>query len=338
MAQSIKGTHEAKKTDEDVEVLVFIDTLLTFLPHGLHSRFPQLTKLRVLGCGLKAIRARNLMGLDNLEELWLPNNSLNSLPDDLFIHTIKLKRIDFSNNQLEFLSSRLFDPLTESQLEHVSFLRNTVIDLFYSPEAIKGSDHFKKFKDFIDLVCSPSQMQGKLTKNKFNVYSCVVSDANHTTPGALISIRGDHVKNHTVIDHDVKKLEFTWTTVHYFPRGIQKLFVHLKELIIDNCELKEIVAMDLMGLENLQHLWIENNCLQTVPSDLFAHTERLTHIGISDYNLKTIGAHLLDSFPNFQLEYLSFRNGSAIKIFYWPKYEGEQKTKTELITMIQSFS
>jgi BTB/POZ domain len=152
VAESIVGEHKKENANSDVVSLAFQKLTVLRLPYGLGIFYPQLTKLNIFECGLKEITSQNLLGLVNLTELWANDNHLRSLPDDLFTHTRKLIRIDFSCNKLEFLSSNLLNHLDQDMLEVVDFRLNKIVDAFYYPghnDSVKTIDALKRLIDFV---------------------------------------------------------------------------------------------------------------------------------------------------------------------------------------------
>jgi BTB/POZ domain len=71
----------------------------------------------------------------------------------LFVGTKKLETIDFSSNQLEFMSSKLFLPI--NQLKHVSFHDNKRISYFWDSGFSFGLESLEEMKVKIDELCIP---------------------------------------------------------------------------------------------------------------------------------------------------------------------------------------
>lgn len=152
--KSLRGAHATEKTIYDVKVLKIENTLVHYLPSGLSSFFPRLEKLVVRFCGLKEISRSDLFGLEHLRYLWINLNDLKSLPDFLFVHNKRIKSINFSFNDLEFMSSRMLDSIPENQLEFVSFEKNACIDAVYWPESEVTLSSVRDLKTEIDSKCS----------------------------------------------------------------------------------------------------------------------------------------------------------------------------------------
>lgn len=159
--RAFKGEHDAEKCNKDVESLSFADSTVYVLPNGLSKCFSHLRECTVLKCGLKQISAKNLQGLEYLESLWLDNNDLSSLPNDLFIHTTNLKSISFNGNKLEFVNSRLLDPISDDQLEFADFRDNTKINAYFwlgnddDENADDTSKSLDELRNLIDASCLP---------------------------------------------------------------------------------------------------------------------------------------------------------------------------------------
>jgi hypothetical protein len=146
---SFIGQHQEGKSNSDVETLIFQDTTIHYLPTGLHKIYPRLKRLIVDNCGLKEMTPCNLFGLKHLECVWIEQNLLKMLPDDLFYHTKNLKSISFTDNELEFMSSRLLDGIAD-QLEYASFRGNRSIDAIFWPESDLCLESVKDLKSLMD--------------------------------------------------------------------------------------------------------------------------------------------------------------------------------------------
>lgn len=105
------GVYLPNKTDKDVEWLCIAKKNVKFLPKNLHKKFKNIVELTVYSCGVEKISKLDLAGLENLQLLNLNDNNLTSLLDDLFASTKKLEKIYLWRNQLQHVSSNLFDPI-----------------------------------------------------------------------------------------------------------------------------------------------------------------------------------------------------------------------------------
>lgn len=129
--KTIKGKHLPGKTNADVQFLCFQNADVNYLPRGLNLIFPNLISLEIYNCGLKEISRKDLIGLRQLRSLSVHKNELTSLPYDLFVDKPNLKKIFFKDNKIEFMSSKLLEPIIKNDLEFVDFLNNPRIDEFF---------------------------------------------------------------------------------------------------------------------------------------------------------------------------------------------------------------
>ena len=125
---------------------------MDYFPQGLAQIFPFLKLVTIDNCGLKAITRDDLIGLENLEAIIVTNCQLHFLPSNLFVGFTKLKWVDFSNNKIECLDSKMLKMLETNQLEHVSFLKNPKISSFFD-QATSGSISVDDLIKIIDKNC-----------------------------------------------------------------------------------------------------------------------------------------------------------------------------------------
>lgn len=144
----------ALKSLENIPAIEFIRSSIPLFPLNLRETFPSLTVLSIYGCGLESISRSDLNGLGELVELYLKDNKLVSLPNDLLIGMTKLKWIDLSNNKIEFLNSRVFAKI-KNLLDGLDLLGNTKIDGRYL-RSTPGSSIDSLF-NLIDSQCLSNQ-------------------------------------------------------------------------------------------------------------------------------------------------------------------------------------
>lgn len=118
------------------------DCKLSYLPRGLGNYFKGLKYLYIDDCELKWIASKDFDGLENLERISAESNLLKSLPNNLFVNLRKLKFINFDYNKIQFMSSKIFEPIMQNELQEVKFLENTNISSYYSYEEHEKMKHF----------------------------------------------------------------------------------------------------------------------------------------------------------------------------------------------------
>lgn len=158
--KSFIGKHGEGRSNNDINMLDISGATLHYLPSGLAKFFPQLTELSVYASKLKSITSNDLQGLEKLETFKLHNNEIRSLPDDLFKHSRKLKHFVVSEDHLTSMSSRLFDPIPDDQLEIVG-LASKLIDVLYRKDGKKmcgfgnPAETVEELKKLINSSCTP---------------------------------------------------------------------------------------------------------------------------------------------------------------------------------------
>lgn len=125
---TFKGKHVHGQQKRYVTTIEFVNTIVQYIPKGIITTFPSVTALTFNNCGLKSISREDLSEFENLVEFNASNNKLKSLPSNLFIDKLKLKKISFCYNQLEFVSSLLLKPLLKNELTSVNFTGNPSIN------------------------------------------------------------------------------------------------------------------------------------------------------------------------------------------------------------------
>jgi BTB/POZ domain len=170
------------------------------------------------------------------------------------------------------------------------------------------------------------------TKN--SVYTCKAESAAITERCEMKSFKGKHETGKSC--NDVVCLWILGGKVHYLPSGINKIFPQLKILHVINCKLKEITAVDLLGLEDLKLLWLEGNELKSLPDDLFLNMKNLAGIGFKGNKLEVMSSRLLDPFPDGQLTCVNFLNSMKINACYFPSDDRSLKSIKELKDVIDS--
>lgn len=160
----ITGKHEANQSNNDVTDFIIGSVLLDELPKNVFKDFPKLRHVKIDRCGLKKISREDLVGLENLETLQVVNNNLTFLPDDLFADMKRLRRIDFSNNRLERLSSKLLTPVKFS-LRRADFKENTCID-----DCFVENEADKEFGQLLSVMDSLEPPPPKMTSFVFPAF------------------------------------------------------------------------------------------------------------------------------------------------------------------------
>lgn len=136
--KSISGIHLNGKSDKDIVAVSIVNTIVEFFPKGLKRIFPHLIAIRINNCGLKEIARDDFKGLKNLEMIQLRFNSLTTLPSNLFSSMANIRIIDFSVNELQFVSSKMLNVEKNNLLTYVDFTGKGHVKVFFE-EGNSGS-------------------------------------------------------------------------------------------------------------------------------------------------------------------------------------------------------
>lgn len=148
------------------------------------------------------------------------------------------------------------------------------------------------------------------------LYTCKITSASitKTDDRTIKLIEGDHLAGKG--DVDVEAIIFTDTVVEVFPRNLHVIFPRLVAVNIDKCGLKEITQEDLAGLENLETIFLQNNQLKSLPSNLFQAMTKLKRISFYNTALEFVSSQLLKPLIKNGLTWVDFRMNGKIDAFY----------------------
>lgn len=148
------------------------------------------------------------------------------------------------------------------------------------------------------------------------LYTCQVTSASITQSDSrtIQSFSGNHLTGKS--NDDVVAVWFKKTVVQFFPQGLHRIFPNLISVRIDNCELKEITRDDLTGLQNLEMIYLANNQLTTLPSNLFQNMPKLKKIDFHINNLEFLSSKLMRPLMNNALTWVDFRKNKNINALY----------------------
>lgn len=186
----------------------------------------------------------------------------------------------------------------------------------------------------MDLVCEYKLDSWPGFPNK--LYTCVISSASITNidDRTIQSITGIHLKGRS--DKDVEEVWFNRTVLNYFPKGLHQIFPKLIFIWIYHCGLKAITRDDLSELKNLELIYLGNNKLTTLPSDLFEDMSKLKRISFTNNKLEFVSSQLFVPIMNNGLTYADFRENKNIDAFFGPGYPGSVAKIETLMNIIDA--
>lgn len=118
----VSGTHEANRTNSNVQRLNVENQRMTWLAYNINQFLPNLTSLRVVNSRLINIEAADIRPFVNLQVLDLSGNDLWYIDANLFERNLILRSINFANNEVRQIERNAFSRLL--QLQWLSFSGN----------------------------------------------------------------------------------------------------------------------------------------------------------------------------------------------------------------------
>lgn len=156
--ESISGVHLESMSNDNVTQ--YFARLLTveYFPNGLGDYFSNLEVVRITSCNMRHLRKKDLQNLRNLKYLDLIGNKIEKLDSNTFENTPQLQNVILNNNRLQFIGSKLMEPLKNLQI--ISFGGNTCI----GGHAKDSVEQLERLKTEIKLKCNDISMEDLMQK------------------------------------------------------------------------------------------------------------------------------------------------------------------------------
>lgn len=104
--------------------------------------------------------------------------------------------------------------------------------------------------------------------------------------------------------HDVKMLTVTSQKVLSIPDDIGVHFPILEVVRFSYCQMREVHSEHLQQFPSLKILYLANNKLSEIPSDLFRYTQRVTYVNFESNHITVIGYQFFNNLKSLTLIYL----------------------------------
>ena len=219
----ISGTHISGKSNSDVNLFLWYNNAIGFVPSNIDAFFPNIETVQFAGTHLTSISANDLNQFPNLKSLYMLINNLGILEGDLFDGTPNLRFINFGFNPLQNISQNLIDGL--DQLEQAAFYDAGCLSFHAQMPA-----HFEELKRMFVTNC------------KFN------PPPTTTTTEIIPTTTENQCSNACVdlIDENVEKLSIEVTELR---DGIVELRLENEMLREDSAEREEVANERFAELE-----------------------------------------------------------------------------------------
>lgn len=131
----------------NVELLLIDEQKMKFMPENLENFFTNLKGIIIDSSELISITKSDLKPFDKLKIIFIGNNNIEELENDLFEGNKSLEWINFMNNFTKRIGSEILNQLND--IKFVNFQRNSCINF-----KAFDSDQLKRLKLFIKRDCS----------------------------------------------------------------------------------------------------------------------------------------------------------------------------------------
>jgi len=116
------------------------------------------------------------------------------------------------------------------------------------------------------------------------------------------AISGTHKAGYN--NDNVENLNIKQGKIHYFPRGLNKIFKNLKAIEISGTGLKEIHQSDLKDFPQLKKLWLATNDLEILEENLFEFNPNLELVSLSSNKISLIDPNVFSKLTSLNALYL----------------------------------
>jgi len=114
---------------------------------------------------------------------------------------------------------------------------------------------------------------------------------------------------------NVTAIQINQGQIHYFPRGLNKIFKNLKGISISNTGLKEIHQSDLKDFPELVDLWLMSNNIEILEENLFEFNPNLDYIDLDSNKISHINPNVFDKLTKLKTLYLRSNNCINVRAF-----------------------
>lgn len=113
LVEAITGSHEDRKTNNDVVKVNIDKQICLFFPSGFEYFFPNIEGLRVAQSGLISLKQPDISPFLLLRNCDMFNNQLKVLDSNVFEKNLNLEYLYFGDNQLSVIGFNILKPLNK---------------------------------------------------------------------------------------------------------------------------------------------------------------------------------------------------------------------------------
>ncbi len=240
--------------------------------------------LRILTAGIIELQADDFSGLDSLEELFLDDNRLSTLPEKIFNGLGNLEILSLRHNPLTSLPAGLFKGL--DNLQDLAMIPNHLTSL---PTGIfSGLSSLQQLRVGSELTSLPTGIFSGLS----SLQSLWLFGTMSSLPAGIFS--GLSSLQSLGIDQALTSL----------PSGVFSGLSSLEYLNLTGNRMTSLPAEIFSGLHALQFLFLNDNSLTLLPSSLFGRLGSLQHLEVNDNSLNSLPSGIFSGLNSLDGLYL----------------------------------
>ncbi|NWV09780.1 NEPN protein, partial [Ptilonorhynchus violaceus] len=249
-----------------------------FLPSGLEI-------LKLADNSINVLHASDFSGLMKLRVLDLRNNLIATLPPSAFSSLYNLQSLILDGNNVESVSA----PLKLPRLKYLSMADNQLnsfpTNFFASFQNLQFLSLSGNFLTKVPLDLPKSLLSLKLEKNQLKMVR--LRDVKHLenlsefflSENQLTSIDGAQLLL------NLTTLELSKNQLHTLPL---RLPGRLQKLDCSNNLIQRVTAQDFQGLQDLKHLFLDNNAVSTFEAGALQQCAQLSNLALEQNLLSSI--------------------------------------------------
>ncbi|NXT02520.1 NEPN protein, partial [Jacana jacana] len=250
----------------------------TFLPSGLEV-------LKLADNSINVLHASDFEGLMKLRVLDIRNNLIATLPPTAFSSLCNLQTLILDGNNMESLSAALKLP----RLKYLSMADNKLnsfpANFFTSFQNLQFLSLSGNFLTKVPLDLPKSLLSLKLEKNQLKTIR--LRDMKHLenlsefflSENQLSSIDGAQLLP------NLTTLELSQNQLHTLP---PRLPSRLQKLDCSNNHIRRVTAQDFQGLQDLKHLFLDNNAVSVFEAGALQQCAQLSNLALEQNLLISI--------------------------------------------------
>ncbi|XP_046408471.1 insulin-like growth factor-binding protein complex acid labile subunit [Ischnura elegans] len=304
-----------------LEHLQFTDTEIQYLPKRFFSNMEVMETLDLRRNKLRSFRSSYLRSMWNLKKLYLSENEIDSLDDDIFFQTKQLTHLKLESNSLTAL------PTSVCSLRNLQNLNAGYNRISFIPK-----DCLRSLPSLFSIYLNGNRLFtfGLASESILPNYNNELSSFE-TLPNSSTTLeQSRNLKNTWIggrgvwdllLDNNslsslpdeafygmvkLKVLKISSNKISHFPENIFSRNKNLYHLLASNNLFTHIPARLLKNNTRLRTLDLSHNLIETLHEDFFSNSIKLCHIDISDNRIHHLPDKIFKPFKSQKPECLEF--------------------------------